>query len=472
MKTKFSSLREFLDGFPSEVVLRIFEYLDLPDLAALSKVSPRLAGIASDPALHKNRLKIVAPSRVKHSLFNVQGLRPTIPDLVRRGVVRGLGIERRWRDGLYLYTQTSITWYEKSIKLSRGRAGHVVSMVLRDRLGSRSSPSSRSLPILPNRSVPGVDVEFSSTRISRLLLPVMHQLKWSFQRDRLAKMIREREIDLAKWIDGNLRKGIVKEGERVRLALCPGVRRKVGFYESLQLRSAVRGGADRLELCSNLGLGGGTTPSIGLLKSVQRNVDVPIMAMIRPRTGDFVYTEHEMDVMLQDIAIFKNAGVQGLVFGLLTADGKVHCERTRRGQLATSGAFDMVTDPYQAFQDVASIGGITRILTSGQKSSVVEALDVLKKLVNTSRDANSMEKDKAPAILPGSGINARTAERVVRELAPSEVHLSGGGWIEGEMLFRREGMGMGVSGDNDWRIWRTSETAVREIRSIVDKIQL
>ncbi|KAJ8084496.1 hypothetical protein PM082_003266 [Marasmius tenuissimus] len=248
MNFRFHSLSEFLDGLPAEVVLHIFTYLDLPDLAALSEVSPRLAALSSDPALHKNRLKIITPSRVEHSLFALGGqLRPTIPDLVHRGVVRGLGIERRWRDGTYFYSQRSVTLYEASIKLSRGHAGHVVSMVLRDRQQRYLAPSS-SLPksgpqptfigsTIVTRTLPGVDAEFSSTWVSRRLLPVMHKLKWSFQRDRLAKVIRGRDkVDLAKWIDGNLGRGIVKEGERVRLALCPSVRRKVGFYESLRVR--------------------------------------------------------------------------------------------------------------------------------------------------------------------------------------------------------------------------------------------
>ncbi|KAL0068635.1 hypothetical protein AAF712_004351 [Marasmius tenuissimus] len=235
--------------------------------------------------------------------------------------------------------------------------------------------------------------------------------------------------------------------------------------------NAVRGGADRLELCSNLGLGGGTTPSIGLLRAVQSKMpNVPIMAMVRPRTGDFVYTKNEVDIMLEDIKAFKDAGVQGVVFGILTTDGRVDCERTKRLVEATAPlqgvAFDMAKDPYQAFRDVASIPGITRILTSGHKTSVVDALDVVRKLVQFSRD------ESGPSILPGSGINAQTVEKVLHELTPSEVHMSGGGWVDAEMEFKRDGMGMGVGGERDWSIWRTSEAAVRNVRNIVDGYSL
>jgi hypothetical protein len=116
-----------LDYMPQEVILHIraflpsshqidqqtstllVSYLDLPDLTSLSQVSPYLAALASDPLLHQNRLRIIAPSRIQHSLFGQgpQGiaLRPTIIDLVHRGVFKGLGIERRWRDGVYLYSQ-------------------------------------------------------------------------------------------------------------------------------------------------------------------------------------------------------------------------------------------------------------------------------------------------------------------------------------------------------------------------------
>ncbi|KAF9270646.1 hypothetical protein L218DRAFT_48718 [Marasmius fiardii PR-910] len=253
LSPKITSLSEFLDELPPEVVLHIFTYLDLPELALLSKISPRLASIASDPALHKNRLRIIAPSRVQHSLFaqGPQGiaLRPTIPDLVHRGVVKGLGIERRWRDGSYFYSQRSIVLYEASIRLSRRHAGHAVSTVLRERQrhsvqdqASVSLVSSNLSVVHSIRTLQATyghvlpDVEFSSTRISRLLLPVMHKLKWSFQRDRLAKIIRERgqvSGEAAKWIDGK-GKGVLEEGERVRLALCPDVRRKVGFFESLR----------------------------------------------------------------------------------------------------------------------------------------------------------------------------------------------------------------------------------------------
>jgi len=95
--------------------------------------------------------------------------------------------------------------------------------------------------------------------------------------------------------------------------------------------NAAKAGADRFELCANLGLGGGTTPSLGLLKAVQKAAaGIPIMAMIRPRTGDFLYSDDEFNVMLEDIRVFKEHNVRGIVVGVLTALGQVDVERMKQ----------------------------------------------------------------------------------------------------------------------------------------------
>jgi len=94
--------------------------------------------------------------------------------------------------------------------------------------------------------------------------------------------------------------------------------------------SATRGGADRLEVCGNLGIGGGTTPSLGLVRAIQKALPhLPIMAMIRPRAGDFFYTQEELDVMLEDIRLFKSVGIAGVALGALNPDGTVDVLRTR-----------------------------------------------------------------------------------------------------------------------------------------------
>ncbi|KAK7058435.1 hypothetical protein VNI00_002069 [Paramarasmius palmivorus] len=270
------------------------------------------------------------------------------------------------------------------------------------------------------------------------------------------------------------------------------------FDVLIQRHSAAKGGANRLELCGNLGLGGGTTPSAGLLRSVQKALtddgyNIPIMAMIRPRVGDFLYSEHEVDIMIQDIEIFKEFGVQGVVFGALTAEGNIDIQTTRRLveaslplEVCFHRAFDMTKDADAAFRDIRAVGaGITRILTrysqflyiflfgiqrlssSGQAVSVVQSLPVVKMLIETSKD------QQGPVIMPGSGVNARSVEEVVECLGPFgllEIHMSGGGWLESGMSHRPEGMGMGASEAKEWCIWRTSESSVRQVREKLDRL--
>lgn len=223
---------------PPEIILHILSYLDLPDLAVLSEVMPTLNPLTSDPVLHKYRLSIVSPSRINHFLFGTtpQGhaLRPTVGDLVQRGVIRGLGIERRWRAGNYFYSLNSIIQYENSLSLSRRHASHVLSIQMR----RRSPTPSNVLKLLhSNHVLP--DVESSSTNMARSLQPVVHKLKWSLQRDRLAKLIKNNSCSITgskagfgAWLESTARH-IIQDGEKVRLAICPDIRQRVVFYERL-----------------------------------------------------------------------------------------------------------------------------------------------------------------------------------------------------------------------------------------------
>ncbi|KIP11138.1 hypothetical protein PHLGIDRAFT_83925, partial [Phlebiopsis gigantea 11061_1 CR5-6] len=243
--------------------------------------------------------------------------------------------------------------------------------------------------------------------------------------------------------------------------------------------AAVNGGADRLELCGNLGLGGGTTPSIGSYRAVRKAAkDVPIMVMIRPRTGDFLYSMHEQQVMLDDIAQFKAEGAMGVVFGALSKEGDVDIGTTirllaaaRPMEVCFHRAIDMTLDPVEAFRALKAIPGITRVLTSGhsERAPSERSLEILKTFFEmNSTNAHSSFK---PSILPGSGINPKTIGTVMDALLPlglREVHLSAGAWLASEMIHKPEGMGMGVGGEGEWGIWRTKEHVVRAVRQAVD----
>ncbi|KAG1754921.1 uncharacterized protein EDB91DRAFT_1042655 [Suillus paluster] len=233
----------FLD-LPQEIILHILSFLDLPDLATLSKLHGYLALLSSDPVLHLIRLRVVAPSRVNHSLFarNPHGilLRPTIMDLVHRHVIRGHNIERRLRMGLYIYTERSADQYGSGLRLQRQRTALIISSHLR-----RRAPAPVVLKLMYHSHILP-DVESSLLSVSRSLLPVVRQLKWSIQRDKLANEVRGLNGgalglgnvalpltgSLGSWIELK-GQSVVRDCERVRLALCPDVRRMVKFYESL-----------------------------------------------------------------------------------------------------------------------------------------------------------------------------------------------------------------------------------------------
>ncbi|KAG8747896.1 hypothetical protein FRC10_010515 [Ceratobasidium sp. 414] len=124
---------------------------------------------------------------------------------------------------------------------------------------------------------------------------------------------------------------------------------------TLSVPSAVEGGADRLEICGNLPLCGGSTPSVGLVRLIRKRLPlVPLMVMVRPRVGDFVYTPQEFETMLEDVSVFRTLGVNGVVFGVLTPDGSVdlgRCARLTEGAspmedpVTFHRAFDLAADP-------------------------------------------------------------------------------------------------------------------------------
>ncbi|KAF8910174.1 hypothetical protein CPB84DRAFT_1834184 [Gymnopilus junonius] len=221
-------------------MLHILSYLDLPDLAIIAQVAPSLVPLTNDPVLHTQRLRIVSPSRVDHYLFgkSPEGhlLRPTVGDLVQRGVIRGLAIERRWRMGAYFYSVSSIIQYNNSMTLHRRHASHVLSVQLRRRNTAESQAPTSSLKSLYSCHVLP-DVESSSMNVARSLLPVVHKLKWSIQRDKLAKVFKDSgmRVGLGAWLEGgngSARK-LLPEDEKVRLAVCPDIRKTLGFFERL-----------------------------------------------------------------------------------------------------------------------------------------------------------------------------------------------------------------------------------------------
>lgn len=203
---------------------------------------------------------------------------------------------------------------------------------------------------------------------------------------------------------------------------------------------AQKSGAKRVELCSAL-FEGGLTPSAGMVRMVKKTAAIDVMAMIRPRGGDFCYSKEEFEVMLSDIQSMKECAVAGVVFGVLEKNGKIDVKRTkmlidtaRPLKVTFHRAFDVTPDPLSALETLIKLG-VDRVLTSGQESTVWEGIEVLAKL--------KAQAGNRIIVMPGGGISERNFDKIHRELALGEYHLGLTAWKESEMKFRRDYVPMG-----------------------------
>ena len=183
--------------------------------------------------------------------------------------------------------------------------------------------------------------------------------------------------------------------------------------------AAEQGGAERVELCADLEHGG-TTPSTGTIKSVRQAVSMKVHVMIRPRGGDFCYSENDFEVMRRDILEIKKLGVDGLVFGILTHDGKIDRERTeillkmaRPLSVTFHRAFDETGDLFTALAELTRLG-VDRVLTSGGRPAVEAGMQILARLV---RDAGPSIK-----VLAGGGITPENVADVIEQTDVDEIH--------------------------------------------------
>lgn len=204
--------------------------------------------------------------------------------------------------------------------------------------------------------------------------------------------------------------------------------------------AAEQGGADRIELCSDL-LEGGLTPSCGMLRTVREAVRLSVMAMIRPRGGDFCYSDAEFRVMQQDLQTARENGADGLVFGLLEPEGTIDRRRTealvalaRPLPVTFHRAFDVTRDPFEALEALVALG-IDRLLTSGQEATVWEGVDLIAELVRRA--------DGRIMIMPGGGITDRTIGKIITATGVTEVHFGCGVAVEGPMAYRNPRVFMG-----------------------------
>lgn len=227
---------------------------------------------------------------------------------------------------------------------------------------------------------------------------------------------------------------------------------------------AEKGGADRVELCSNLVIGG-TSPGESLFRQVRESTGLKIRTLLRPRFGDFCYDKYEFQTLRDEVRMFRKLGADGVVIGILNPDGTLNLEQMRAlceeaGDMGITlhRAFDVCRDPYETMEQCVELG-IDTILTSGQKSSAWEGRDLIAELVEKS--AGRIE------ILAGAGINAETIEKLITYTKASAYHMSGKIVKDSRMEFRKEGVPMGIPGFSEFEIWQTSADEIRKAAAVL-----
>ncbi|GEA61638.1 copper homeostasis protein CutC [Vibrio comitans] len=229
------------------------------------------------------------------------------------------------------------------------------------------------------------------------------------------------------------------------------------------LHTAIKAGATRIELCSSLALGG-LTPSFGFMKQAKQASSIPIYAMIRPRQGDFLFSDEDVEIMLADIQAAKNANLDGIVIGVLTADAHVNVSVCKKLISAASGlgvtfhrAIDQCQNVERALEDIISLG-CERILTSGQRSTALAGIETLAKLHQQA--AGRIQ------IMAGAGVNADNALEILNKTGIKELHLSGKTVRSSKMNSIQSEAQMGASDVDDFQIPVTSFTAIQSVKSI------
>lgn len=233
-------------------------------------------------------------------------------------------------------------------------------------------------------------------------------------------------------------------------------------------RAAINGGADRLELCSAL-LAGGLTPFEGLLRQIKTESDIPVRCLMRPRPGDFLYAPEELELLKTQILQLKNAGADGFVIGCLSAEGDLDMDAMKplveacgdKG-ITLHRCIDVSRDVEKTYLDAKKLG-IDTVLTSGAAASCKLGSENIRKLLQL------RDQVDGPEILIGAGVNASVIAQFRKEIpGVCAFHMSGKMEKESAMVFRREGVPMGLPGLDEWHIQQTDVNAVRAARRAMD----
>ena len=229
---------------------------------------------------------------------------------------------------------------------------------------------------------------------------------------------------------------------------------------------AQEAGAGRIELCSDL-LEGGLTPSPGLTKLAVNNLKIPVNVLVRPRAGDFFYSDTDFEVMMEDIKIAKEYNANGVVLGILKSDGAIDIDRMKKLieaakplSITFHRAFDMTIDPFEALESLIELG-VDRILTSGQATSAYEGRRLIKKLVEKANGRLN--------IMPGGSINHSNAKEIVDECDVTEIHSSASEKISSKMIYRNETTSMGKKGSLSE--YESRATSAEKVRLLINAIK-
>jgi copper homeostasis protein len=228
--------------------------------------------------------------------------------------------------------------------------------------------------------------------------------------------------------------------------------------------AAERGGAGRVELCSNL-LEGGVTPSAGLIELVRARTSIGLQVMIRPRGGDFCYTPEEFETMRCDVMATKKLGAHGVVVGILHADGSVDLERTRElVELARPlsvtfhRAFDMSADLFHALESICATG-VDRLLTSGGEKTALQAVEQIARLVKAARGRI--------AVMACGGIDHHNAASIIEQTGVREIHVGLRSPVASPMLHRNPMLSMGTAAECEYQRFQVLEENVLSLQRAV-----
>lgn len=230
--------------------------------------------------------------------------------------------------------------------------------------------------------------------------------------------------------------------------------------------AAAEGGADRLELCAALVIGG-ISPGLALFEQVKSCCEIPVRVLLRPRFGDFLYTDYEFQILKREVALFRQAGAEGVVIGCLREDGGLHMEQMRElvedaGDMKVTlhRAFDVCADPIKAYRQAGELG-IDTILTSGQKRECLMGMPLLKELCGMQKEPGM------PRIMAGAGVTPDVIRQFCAQTDITCYHLSAKKTLDSGMRYRKEDVPMGLPVMDEYSIFRTDSGIVAQAKQVI-----